>query len=126
MAEIVVADDNEGIRNMLAALLGQEGHNVRLAADGRQALQLMRQAPADIVVTDVFMPEQDGLETVMALRKAFPKTAIVVMSGGSRVGYGSDFLDLASQLGARAVLAKPFEPDELIAIIADCVADSKR
>ncbi|MBK9171281.1 MAG: response regulator [Bryobacterales bacterium] len=111
---ILVVDDDPGVRLVLEGLLGSAGYRVRAAADGRAALQLYRQAPADLVLMDLIMPEQEGLETISQLRQEFPEARIVAMSGA----HPDHYLHAAGLLGADATLHKPFGPKEPLRTIA--------
>jgi CheY-like chemotaxis protein len=99
-------------------LLTQLGHEVAQAHDGRQALALLGRQPVDVVLTDVLMPEADGLEVVRAVRRDHPGVAVIVMSGGSARLPGADALQLARTLGAHAILPKPFNASDLREAIA--------
>jgi CheY-like chemotaxis protein len=116
MCRVLVIDDNSDIRNTLRWLLEGEGYLVSVAANGLEGLKLQRGSPADIVVTDVFMPEQDGIETLWKFREEYPQVPIVVMSGGG-AARGTDYLSVARQLGASRTLAKPLDPQELINVV---------
>ena len=115
MARILVIDDAAEIRTLLEATLQSAGHEVVLAADGREGLRQYRAQPADLVITDLYMPIQDGLETIIQLRKEFPTVRIIAMCGKSTA---MPMLSAAQRLGAVAVLQKPFLPDELLAEVA--------
>jgi DNA-binding response OmpR family regulator len=110
---VLIVDDDAGVRNFLQMVLEVEGYEVEYAADGKQALAAQRQNPAAVVVTDIFMPEAEGIETIVKLREEFPGTGIIVMSGGGAQG-STDYLALARELGAAKALKKPFAPQELI------------
>jgi len=110
---VLVIDDNPDMRRTMQMLLETEGFAVSVAADGEEALRLQRELPAAVVITDIFMPGKEGIETIFELRKQFPQTKIIVMSGGSRAK-GMDYLSVARELGAVKALKKPFAPDELI------------
>jgi len=110
---VLIVDDDPGVRNFLQMVLEVEGYEVAYAADGKQALAAQRQNPAAVVVTDIFMPEAEGIETIVKLREEFPETGIIVMSGGGSRG-SADYLALARELGAAKALKKPFAPQELI------------
>ena len=107
MARILVIDDEEPIRRLLARALVGEGHEVIEAKDGREALQLHLATPAELVITDIIMPEQDGLEVIMALKRKAPGIKVIAMSGGGRFGQ-TEALHMAEPLGAFATLRKPF------------------
>ena len=110
---VLVVDDDAGMRNFLRMLLELEGYEVALARNGVEALEMQRQHPAAIILTDLFMPEAEGMETVVRLRDEFPQARIIVMSGGG-VHLGTDYLKLARELGAAKTLKKPFAPQDLI------------
>ena len=116
MPRILVVDDNDDIRSMLELLLRREGFDVAAARDGEEALALFAERPADIVVTDLFMPERDGIETIVALRERYPEAKIIAMSGWQSQR-GPDYLAVAREIGALATLRKPFEPRELLRVV---------
>jgi CheY-like chemotaxis protein len=113
---VLVIDDNSDIRQALRWLLEGEGYLVSVAANGAEGLSVQRREPADLVLTDIFMPEQDGIETLWTFRQEFPAVPIIVMSGGSSTR-GTDYLAVASELGARKTLRKPLNPQELIDVV---------
>ena len=112
MSRILVVDDETGVRVALERILTQCGHEVRLAADGREAVRQNRADPAELIIVDVFMPEQDGLETITAFREDFPDVAIIAISGGYDTS--SAMLSIARELGAARILEKPFDYDTLV------------
>ena len=114
---LLVADDSADMRESLKIVLERAGYEVALAPDGLRALQMQRARPADVLITDIFMPERDGLETITAFRQEFPRTRIIAMSGGGvRVG-GTIYLDTAGAAGADATLRKPFDPKTLLGVL---------
>ena len=119
MARILVIDDDLDTREMLEEILKPAGHEVILAADGLEGMTHQRANPADLVITDLFMPIQDGSETIRALRLHFPKVAIIAMSGRPDTGA---MLSIAQHLPAVGLLSKPFLPDEVIAAVAKALA----
>src|SRR5215207_7281508 len=112
MARILIVEDEESFRRVLVAALTQEGHTVDAAGDGRAAVRRMSTHPFDLVITDVLMPEADGIEMIMSLRDAKNPTPIIAMTGGHL--QTELLLKVAKSLGARRVLAKPFKMSELI------------
>jgi DNA-binding response OmpR family regulator len=114
---LLIEDDVELLRQMNLAFLGA-GYDVRTAADGQAGLACFQQAPSDLVVTDIIMPNREGIETIMALRKASPTVRILAISGGYRVG-PADFLELARHVGADGSLAKPFRPSALTSLAGE-------
>jgi DNA-binding response OmpR family regulator len=123
MVRVLVIDDNPDIRATLQWLLEAEGFAVSVAANGAEGLRLQKIQPAQVVVTDVFMPEQDGIETLWKFRQEHPEVPIIVMSGGG-AARGTDYLSVAKQLGARSTLAKPLKPQELIDVVRELVRPS--
>ena len=122
MSRILVIDDNADIRRLLQGILESAGYAVDLAADGALGLVLQRARPADVVITDIFMPNQDGLETIARLRGEFPRVKVIAMSGGGSVVKDKGYLAAAAEIGAHALLAKPFQPEELLRAVEDVLA----
>jgi len=113
---VLVIDDDPALLHSLAALL--EAHRITFATarDGREGLDAFRRISPAVVLTDVIMPEQDGIGAIIEMRRERPGVKIIAMSGSGRVGK-SDFLTVAKKLGATAVIHKPFDIDELVATI---------
>ena len=121
MARVLVVDDDEMERAYLETVLGASGHDVRVAADGKQALRAVSEGGVDVVLTDLFMPNCDGLELIRHLRDADKRVPIIVVSSG--IGDVLDpILRAALLLGATALLYKPASPQE----IADAVEQVAR
>lgn len=112
------------MRKMLSIMLTQRGHEVVEAGNGAEGLALQREQPADLVLTDIIMPERDGIEALMELRRRQPAVPVIAMSGGGRVS-ATDYLVMAQKLGASATLAKPFSQDELFAAITRSLLQAK-
>jgi CheY-like chemotaxis protein len=121
MARILVADDDSEVRDMICQILQREGHETLAAADGAEALALYKQESVDIIITDIIMPEKEGLETVWEIRRDYPNSRIIAISGGGRVEPG-DYLKSAVALGADSALAKPFKRRELLDRIDELLA----
>lgn len=115
-ATVLVIDDDPMVLQALVILLEDHGFGVLVATDGVQGHDLYRQHRPDIVVTDIIMPEKEGVELTRELRREFPAAKIVAMSGGGRMG-NSDYVAIAKGLGADAGLYKPFDDDEFIATL---------
>jgi CheY-like chemotaxis protein len=111
MARILVIDDDDEIRSMLERMLRSAGHEVVVAANGREGLEKYRANPADLVLTDIYMPVKEGLETIIELHRNFPDLPIIAMSGKPA---GGTMLAMASRLGTVAILQKPFSLEELL------------
>ena len=112
MARILIIDDNAPMRHMLRQALEWAGYEVVEAADGRAGVQLQHAMPADVIISDILMPEQEGLATIQELRHAFPTTKIIAISGGGHIG-NCNFLTIAARLGAQRALQKPFGLQEM-------------
>src|SRR5262249_50928853 len=105
VAAILVIDDDADTRDFLKATLETAGHQVTVAGNGMEGVQAFHKKPADLVITDLFMPDQEGLETIKQLRLESPDLAIIAMSGKPT---GGTMLTVAKHLGASVVLQKPF------------------
>jgi CheY-like chemotaxis protein len=116
MAKILVVDDDADVRRAMARILSAAGHQVSEAGDGRGALALYRADPADLIITDMYMPHADGIEVVARLRDEFPNARIIVTSGGGPLDR-ADVLDMAQRLGAQRTLPKPVERADLLAAV---------
>jgi CheY-like chemotaxis protein len=114
MASILVIDDEAPLRGFLRRVLEKAGHTVWEAADGAEGLRLLQSQTPDLVFCDLFMPVQEGLETIRAVHQAQLDVPIVAMSGGGWGGQVDDFLQTARMLGAVEALEKPFSADRLL------------
>jgi CheY-like chemotaxis protein len=110
---ILVVDDSADIRGFMRAALEHEGYRVALAANGREALEQQRTHAAELLITDIFMPDVDGIETIARFKSEFPAVRVIAMSAGGAARM-QDYLRIAGYIGADAVLAKPFGVEELI------------
>jgi CheY-like chemotaxis protein len=113
MANILLVDDEEQLRSVLTIVLESEGHVVREAQDGDEALESYSRQPADLVITDLLMPGKEGIETIMELRQSYPEVKIIAMSGRINSGRESN-LEAAKLLGADYILAKPFSNRDIV------------
>ena len=111
----LVVDDDAQVCELAAEILRRAGYTVFLAVDGTDGIAQARALRPAIVVTDIFMPQQDGIEVLRQVKKEMPGTRVVALSGGSPLLPRLDILAVATKLGADAVLAKPFSPAELLA-----------
>lgn len=123
MARILVIDDDPQIRTMLRMMLEREGYEVTEAPDGAVGVQEFRKAPFDVVITDLLMPEKEGIETIIELKRDFPNVKIIAISGGGQHMGADNFLRLAQKIGAKHSLRKPFKRDELINMIEELLAE---
>ena len=116
MSRILIIEDDSDVRDMLSDLLTGEGHEVDVAQDGLQGLAIFQRRPADLVITDIVMPEQEGLSTIRQLSKEAPDVPIIAISGGGRVD-SMEYLEMASVMGADLTLAKPFSHADILAAV---------
>jgi two-component system, chemotaxis family, chemotaxis protein CheY len=123
MTRVLVVEDDTAIRRLLQVAFERAGYEVSCADDGRKAIRLFGAAPPDVVVTDLVMPEFDGIETIVALRRIAPAVPIVAISGAAALR-DVDLLRMAQQLGASATLQKPFAPAELVALVGTLVGSA--
>jgi CheY-like chemotaxis protein len=112
---ILVIEDNLDLRDYLRLALETQGYQVLTARNGEEALGYLNGHPVDVVLTDIFMPEMDGIETIAALRKLFPDIRVIAMSGRP----GVDYLGVARELGVTRTLRKPFDIEELLAALGE-------
>jgi CheY-like chemotaxis protein len=120
-ATVLVVDDDPMVLQAVTLLLEDHGFTVLAAVDGVQGLQLYRNHRPDVVLTDIIMPEKEGIALTRELRREFPDAVIVAMSGGGRMG-NSDYVTIARALGADAGLYKPFDDDELVDALRTALA----
>ena len=121
MARILITDDEAQIRIMLRQLLEKEGHEVEEAPNGSVALGKFREAPFDLVIMDIIMPDKEGLETILELKKEFGNVKIIAVSGGGRIG-PEDYLKFAKRFGAWRTLTKPIENQELVTAVQEILS----
>ena len=123
MAHILIIDDDDDVRGVLALTLRRKGHQTGEARDGREGLAMQTELPADIVITDIVMPEMEGLETIIALLQAAPKLPIIAISGVTNAGL---YLAASRGLGAKATLGKPILPERLLRAVDEALAWKRR
>ena len=112
-ASVLVVDDHPDVCDFIRAALESAGCEVSVASDGGTALEQQRRQPAALLITDIFMPGREGMETIAAFKTEFPGTRVIAMTAGT--GYGKhDFLAAAELIGADATLRKPFDADQLL------------
>jgi len=123
MARILVIDDDVQVRGAVRRILERAGHTVEDVGNGDAGLRAHRERPADLIITDIFMPERDGIETVRQLRRESPQVKIIVISGGDRT-QTMDLRKDAELLGAARSLRKPFELSELVQAVGELLGES--
>lgn len=120
MAEILVVDDDAALRLVLRTILEDGGHTVREAAGGHDALKLLRQQLPDLIITDIYMPDGDGLELIYQLR-TLTQAPVIAISGGGRHDAPLSMLTVAGALGATRVLQKPFTEQTLLDAVREAL-----
>ena len=118
MALILIIDDEPQIRSMLKIMLERDGYEVAEAPDGIEAIRIYRQNPADLIITDLIMPNKDGIGMIIDLKKEYPDVKIIAMSGGG-LNKPEGYLKGAKKLGAACTLTKPIDRDELLRAVID-------
>ena len=113
MANILVADDEELARFTIREILEAEGHRVIEATNGAEAIQLFKQMPTDVIITDIIMPEKEGIETIIELKRDYPAVKIIAISGGGEI-VRKNFFQAAELFGASVTLEKPFDGGDLL------------
>ena len=121
---LLVVDDNEDMRQSMKRLLERFGYEVEIASNGARAIEVQHLVAAEVLITDIFMPDTDGLETINLFRTTFPNVKIIAMSGGGASVREADYLSTATVAGADAVLRKPFSMESLLEALKK-LADKK-
>ena len=119
MARILLVDDNDDFRWVLLGILAAESYDVTCAANGIEAIEHFLAQPFDLVITDLVMPEKEGLETIIELRKTDPQVRIIAMTGGS--ANAAVYLHLANSFGVSKTLTKPFSRDDLLEAVSSAL-----
>lgn len=118
MANILIIDDDIQFRTMLRKMIERNGYEVIEASDGKEGVKLYWKKPTDLIITDLIMPEKDGIETIQELKKDFPDIKIIAISGGGRLG-PQDYLHLAKMFGSQRTLTKPIELSVILKAIEE-------
>jgi CheY-like chemotaxis protein len=124
MAKILVFDDEPSILLMLKKMLEKAGHEVDLALNGRDGLALFEKNRPDLVITDIIMPQKEGLETILELRKMYPDLKIIAISGGGRIG-PDEYLPSAKIFGANMIFQKPLVQKEFMQAVSLLLNEDK-
>jgi len=118
----LIIDDEPAVRKTLRTYLERAGYQVAEAGDGRTGLRLHAAAPADVIITDIFMPDFDGIETIRELRRVAPRVKVIVVSGGDSTGT-LNMLEDAKLLGADRAFHKPLKPEELLGAVREMLSE---
>jgi len=119
----LIIDDEPAVRKTLRTYFERAGYQVAEAGDGRIGLRLHAAAPADVIITDIFMPDFDGIETIRELRRVAPGVKVIVVSGGDSTGT-LNMLDDAKLLGADRAFHKPLKPEELLGAVREMLSEN--
>jgi len=124
MERILIIDDEPQIRSMLRLMLERDGYEVVEAPDGIEGIRLYRQNPSDLIITDLIMPNKDGIGMIIDLKKEFPEVKIIAMSGGG-LNKPDGYLKGAKKLGAAYTLTKPIDREEMLRAVRDTLKGSE-
>jgi len=125
MAKILVLDDEASIVLMIKKMLEKAGHEVEIALNGKDGMILFEQNKPDLLITDIIMPEKEGLETIFELRQKYPDLKIIAISGGGRIS-PEGYLPGAKLLGADMVFQKPLDQKEFVQAVATLLNESEK
>ena len=123
MALILVIDDDDAIRSMLSIFFQKQGYEVEIASNGKEGLSIFKTKPVDLVITDIVMPEKEGIETIGELIHECPDVKIIAISGGCRI-IPDTYLSLAKSLGAAYTFNKPVAMKELLTAVKKCLEEN--
>ena len=116
MQKILIIDDEPHILMMLKKMMEKAGYDIDLASNGHEGMKLFQKSPSDLVITDIIMPEKEGLETIREMKRIQPELKIIAMSGGGKISAES-YLETASIFGANRVIQKPFTQKEMVTAV---------
>jgi DNA-binding response OmpR family regulator len=122
-SQILVIEDDFAVRELILQTLSKAGYDVLAAEDGIQGMNLFRERNPDLVITDIVMPQKEGLQTIIELRQEAPGVKVIAMSGGGRYA-NVDYLKLARKFGARRTVTKPFMRDEMLTAVREVLAEN--
>jgi DNA-binding response OmpR family regulator len=122
MGRIMVVEDDHSVRELLREILEREGYEVQDAENGKEAIAIFKAAPADLIITNILMPEKEGLETIQELCRYDPDVKIIAISGGGKIG-PADYLEVARRFGAMRTFCKPFDRKELLHAVGELLTD---
>ena len=118
MERILVIDDDAQVLDVFHLILASEGYEVLKAFNGNEGIKLHREDPVDLIITDLIMPEKEGIETIRELTAEFPEVKIIAISGGGRVT-SDNYLPMAKMFGAKRTLVKPVERNDLVKAVKE-------
>ena len=125
MAKILIIDDDMIVRDMLLQMMEMEGIDTVSAENGRIALKIIQDTSLDLIITDIVMPEKDGIETIIAIKKLKPQIPIIALSGGGKIT-PEVYLEMAQKLGARYSFTKPVDRKHLLMAVQNCLRSHEK
>ncbi len=125
MKRILIVEDDIYIREMIRFMLEFNGYEVEEAPDGKVAMRLHQKEPADLIITDIIMPDKEGLETIIELCRDFPDVKIIAMSGGGHCK-AEDYIHLAKSFGAHRTFIKPFKLKEMLKVVEELLGNKEK
>lgn len=125
MARILLIDDDAQLREMLSEVLTDSGHEVTAVSDGKYAKGAFIKSHYDLLITDIVMPEKDGLKTIQEMKELFPNMKIIAISGGDRSFSGDSYLSIAKNFGAHRILTKPFSHAAILGAIRELTQEKR-
>lgn len=124
MSRILVVEDDYAFRSIIRDAVEEAGHEAAEADNGNTAMERVREEAIDLVITDIVMPEREGLETIRDLKRDFPEIPVIAISGGGAID-GETYLDLAKRFGADKIFCKPFDLGELMGAVEELLSEEK-
>jgi CheY-like chemotaxis protein len=121
MVKILVVDDEPFVRDMMTAMIKPAGYDVVEAVNGAEAFNVCKKEAVDLIITDIVMPEKNGIDLIMNVKKEYPDIPIIAVSGGGGITGRYDYLEIAKLVGANNILKKPFEIDELRSAVSNAI-----
>lgn len=120
MKRILIVDDEESIRSLLQEIFSREGYETLLAPNGKKAMELFKAHTVDLVITDIVMPEKEGLETIREIRAEDPDIPVIAMSGGGQI-QPDRYLQVAQMFGADEIVEKPIGNNAILDLVEKCL-----
>lgn len=123
MVRILVVDDEPSVLEMVTAMIEPVGYDVIEAGNGAEACVICKEVPVDLIITDIIMPDKNGIDLIMEVKKEYPHIPVIAISGGGGITGRYDYLEIAKLVGANNILRKPFELQELRSVVSEAMKD---
>lgn len=121
MVKILVVDDEPSVCSMMVAMLEPDGYDMIAADSGVEAVDVCKEVPVDLIITDIVMPNKNGIDLIMQVKKEYPGIPVIAISGGGGIAGRFDYLEIAKLVGADNILKKPFEIEELRSAVSNVI-----